>query len=70
MGEGRTRKIESILGKDVHIVVRRMNQSLPVYEVTRENGDGATRILHRNLLLPCNDLPVDDAPPQRASRPI
>ena len=56
--------------KDIHIVVRRMNPSSPVYEVKRETGDSATRILHRDLLLPCNDLPVDDTPPQHASRPI
>ena len=30
-----------------------------MYEVKPEVGTGGNRILHRNLLLPCNNLPVD-----------
>eukprot|EP00112_Aurelia_sp_Birch-Aquarium-sp1_P026770 Seg971.7 transcript_id=Seg971.7/GoldUCD/mRNA.D3Y31 product="hypothetical protein" protein_id=Seg971.7/GoldUCD/D3Y31 len=38
----------------------------PVYEVQREDGTGPVRVLHRNLLFQCNELPVDsDAPPRQ-----
>ena len=32
---------------------------MPVYEVRPENGGGRSRVLHRNLLLPCSYLPVE-----------
>ena len=32
---------------------------MPVYEVKPESGNGRTRVLHRNLLLPCSFLPVE-----------
>ena len=31
----------------------------PMYEVKPEAGSGGSRILHRNLLFPCNYLPND-----------
>ena len=31
----------------------------PMYEVKPEAGSGGSRILHRNLLFPCNYLPID-----------
>ena len=37
----------------------------PVYEVKLEGGDDRKRILHRNLLLPCDVLPVT---PEQKSR--
>lgn len=43
----------------IHIVVSRKGEDSPVYEVKPEVGTGGNRILHRNLLLPCNYLPVD-----------
>ena len=36
----------------VHVVVDRPNEDIPVYRVKPENGQGKTRVLHRNLLLP------------------
>ena len=44
-------------------VVRRKVGNLPVYEVQPENYDGHTRTIHRNLLLPCNFLPVEQPAP-------
>ena len=32
---------------------------MPVYEVKPESENGRTRVLHRNLLLPCSFLPVE-----------
>jgi len=44
-------------------VVRRKLGNLPVYEVKLVNFDGRTRTIHRNLLLPCNFLPVKQPAP-------
>ena len=55
----------------IHVVVSRKGEDSPVYEVKPETGPGGTRILHRNLLLPCNHLPVDvasKAPHRQKSR--
>uniref|UniRef100_A0A3P9MR97 Gypsy retrotransposon integrase-like protein 1 n=1 Tax=Oryzias latipes TaxID=8090 RepID=A0A3P9MR97_ORYLA len=43
----------------VHTVVRQINEDVPVYELKPEKGPKKSRILHRNLLLPCDSLPAD-----------
>ena len=40
-------------------VVTQKRKDMPVYEVRPENGGGRSRVLHRNLLLPCSYLPVE-----------
>lgn len=35
------------------------NSDIPVYDVKLESGKGATRTLHRNMLLPFQCMPVD-----------
>ena len=55
-------KLRSHWEKRVHIVVEQKG-GLPVYEVTPEGQGGKSRILHRNLLLPCDFLPVDPTEP-------
>ncbi|KAL1276923.1 hypothetical protein QQF64_023596 [Cirrhinus molitorella] len=52
-------KLRPFWEEQVYIVTRRKYQESPVYEVQPENGKGKTRILHRNLLLPCDYLPVE-----------
>ena len=52
-------KLRSHWEDRVHEVVSRKGDDSPVYEVKPEAGSGGSRILHRNLLLPCNDLPID-----------
>ena len=38
------------------MVIRQVGEDIPVYEVKHEQGRGRSRILHRNLLLPCDYL--------------
>lgn len=37
---------------ETYLVVSQPNDDIPVYTVRKENGEGRTRTLHRNLLLP------------------
>ena len=53
-------KIRSCWESGVYRVVKRIEDS-PVYQVVQESSkDNTIRTLHRNLLLPCNDLPLDE----------
>ena len=52
-------KLRSHWEDRVHIVVSRKGEDSPVYVVKPETGTGENRTLHRNLLLPCNNLPLD-----------
>ena len=38
---------------EVYVIVRRLGDTMPVYEVRVESGKGPNRVLHRNMLLPC-----------------
>ena len=49
-------KLQSYWEKEVYIVNKRVADDMPVYEVAPEDGSGPTRVLHRNMLLPCRDL--------------
>eukprot|EP00794_Sanderia_malayensis_P012339 gene12339-13613_t len=56
-------KLRAHWEKEVHRVVKRLNDTSPVYEIVSErNPRSQSRVLHRNLLLPCNELPIDTAP--------
>ena len=43
----------------VHVVVSHKGDDSPVYEVKPEVDSGGNRILHRDLLLPCNYLAIN-----------
>ena len=58
-------KLRSYWEEKVHEVVA-INEDSPVYSVEAEDGAGKVRVLHRNLLLPCDYLPLEK-PPQPAT---
>ena len=55
-------KLRSHWEQQIHVVIRRKNPESPVYDVEPENGNGRTRTLHRNMLLPCDHLPFEGTP--------
>ena len=63
---GGTGKLRSYWEENVHVVVEKKDDRIPVYVVKAENGTGKERTLHRNLLLPCDHLPLElpDEPPK------
>lgn len=57
---GGTGKLRTHWEDCIYKVVRQVNKDLPIYEVMPEQGKGRdSRILCRNVLLPCNQLPLD-----------
>ena len=44
---------------DAYTVLQQPNSDIPVYVVSKEDGTGPKRTLHRNLLLPIVFLPID-----------
>lgn len=54
----------------VHIVVKQPDESIPVYVVTPEDGEGRDRVLHRDMLLPCGFLPATGRPDGDGVAPI
>ena len=58
-------KLRNFWEKVIHVVVKRCNQEGPVYTVKPETGNGRTRTLHRNMLLPCDFRELDPELPSR-----
>lgn len=58
-------KLRSYWEEQVHIVTERKHPDSPVYAVQPKIGPGRTRVLHRNLLLPCDFLPVEEDKQER-----
>uniref|UniRef100_A0A8C2FHY4 Gypsy retrotransposon integrase-like protein 1 n=1 Tax=Cyprinus carpio TaxID=7962 RepID=A0A8C2FHY4_CYPCA len=52
-------KIRSYWEDQVHVVKERKHAESPVYEVRPEREKGKSRVIHRNLLLPCDFLPLE-----------
>ena len=62
-------KLGDIWGKDPHVVIEQPNDDIPVFKVRSEGARTKTRVLHRNLLLPCNFLPKVNPQPKRVNMP-
>jgi hypothetical protein len=45
-------KLADRWGPDIYIVKRQPNREIPVYSLSKEDGSGGEKILHRNMLLP------------------
>ena len=50
-------KIADRWEEEPYVIIRQLNNNIPVYEVKKVNGKGRKRTLHRNLLLPVGHLP-------------
>jgi len=56
-------KLRSHWEQDIYQIVKRAGEESPVYQVVSErNPNGRLRTLHRNLLLPCEELPFEPPP--------
>lgn len=57
---GGTGKLRNHWEDCIHKVIRQVGKDMPIYEVISEQGKArGRRILHRNLLLPCDHLPLE-----------
>lgn len=57
---GGTGKLRNFWEESVHVVEKQISVDSPVYRVRPENGKGPTRVLHRNLLMSCDSLPIEE----------
>ena len=64
-------KLRAFWEDDILVIVRK-GEGSPVYDVRPESGQGLSCTLHRNLLLPCDQLPSkqwQELPSLRKARP-
>ncbi|XP_019628674.1 PREDICTED: uncharacterized protein K02A2.6-like [Branchiostoma belcheri] len=61
-------KLRSHWEDKIHIVVKQKGKDIPVYEVRPECQEGRSRVLHRNMLLPCEGLPLEVPVPKQSRR--
>jgi len=65
-------KLRAFWEDEIHVVIARKGEGSPVHDVRPESGQGLSRTLHRNLLLPCDQLPSkqwQELPSVRKLRP-
>jgi hypothetical protein len=62
-------KLADTWEKVPYVVVDQANSAIPVFTVIREDGEGRTRILHRNLLLPVGFIREQEIP-QEKPKPV
>ena len=69
-------KIQSYWESQVYRVKDRKGNDSTVYQISPENGIGRDRVVHRNLLLPCDYLPLEQPatqtpqPQRNVQRPV
>ncbi|KAL9976592.1 hypothetical protein ACROYT_G013913 [Oculina patagonica] len=51
-------KLRPYWEQEIYVVTQK-RKDMPVYEVKPESGNGRSKVLHRNMLLPCSYLPVE-----------
>lgn len=51
-------KIHSYWEDNVYVIKSQKGEDSPVFELEPENGKGRKRVVHKNMLLPCDFLPV------------
>lgn len=60
--------------QETYTVIAQPNEDIPVFTVPRENGEGRTRTLHKNHLLPVvgflNDSPPTSGPKKTRTKPV
>ncbi|KAI4887200.1 hypothetical protein NFI96_004156, partial [Prochilodus magdalenae] len=57
-------KIQSYWENQIYKVMGRKTDDSPVYRICPETGNGREKVVHRNLLLPCDFLPLEKPPAQ------
>ena len=57
-GRGETGKLKSYWENDIYEIVS-CHLLLPIYQIKLEQSGNKIGIAHRNLLMKCNDLPVE-----------
>ena len=66
-------KLRSHWEETIHVIAERLGGDSPVHRLKPENGRGRARVLHRNLLLPCDELELGSSvvePVHQARRTI
>ena len=63
-------KLRSYWEDAIHVVESRKGDDSPVYVVRPESGQGRVRVLHRNLLLPCDFLSTEQDQDQSINQPV
>ena len=49
-------KLSAFWEDKIHVAIARKGEGSPVYDVRPESGQGQSRTLYQNLLLPCDHL--------------
>lgn len=68
--QGGPEKLRNHWEDSIHVVVKQVGKDVPIYELRLEHGKGSLRVMHRNLLLPCDHLPfeTEGLPPVKPKR--
>ena len=54
-------KLRAFSEDKVYIVTKQLDEDSPAYKVKPEEKKGKSKVLHRNLFLPCDHLPIQES---------